>query len=172
MPVFNIMRGDIMAKRLCQITYESPIGDLAIVASDQAIIQISLVQSSDFNKDENAHQLCLNCQKQLEEYFLGERETFDLPIAYEGTPFQQKVWKALQNVPYGAVTNYKELAIAVGNKRGYRAVAKALHDNPILIMIPCHRVIASNGTLSGYAAGKHAKAYLLELEGFPVEMFF
>ena len=100
-----------MAKRLCQITYESPIGDLAIVASDQAIIQISLVQSSDFNKDENAHQLCLNCQKQLEEYFSGERETFDLPIAYEGTPFQQKVWKALQNVPYGAVTNYKVLAI-------------------------------------------------------------
>lgn len=171
MPVFNIIRGDIMEKRLCQITYESPIGDLAIVASDQAIIQISLVQSSDFTKDETAHQLCLNCQKQLEEYFAGERKSFDVPIAYEGTAFQKKVWNAIKDIPYGAVTTYQDLAIGVGNKRGYRAVAKALHDNPILIIIPCHRVIASNGTLSGYRAGKQAKAYLLSLEGFPVEMF-
>lgn len=101
---------------------------------------------------------------QLQEYFIGKRKSFDLPIEPKGTPFEQRVWKALQEIPYGETRTYKEIAQAVGNEKACRAVGMANHKNPIALIIPCHRVIGSNGKLVGFAGGLSAKEYLLQLE--------
>lgn len=102
--------------------------------------------------------------RQLEEYFAGKRRVFDLPLAPQGTPFQQKVWHALQSIPYGETRTYKQIAEQVGNPLGCRAVGMANNKNPIGIIIPCHRVIGANGKLVGYAGGLNLKSRLLELE--------
>lgn len=101
---------------------------------------------------------------ELDEYFKGERTTFDLPLAPKGTDFQQRVWKALTEIPYGETRTYGEIALAVGNGKACRAVGMANHVNPIAIIIPCHRVVGKNGTLTGYAGGLNIKKLLLELE--------
>ncbi|MBD5486148.1 MAG: methylated-DNA--[protein]-cysteine S-methyltransferase [Lachnospiraceae bacterium] len=102
--------------------------------------------------------------RQLDEYFQGKRRQFDLPIGGEGTPFQQRVWGELQKIPYGETRSYEDIAAAVGNPKAQRAVGQANNRNPIIIMVPCHRVIHKNGDISGYACGIEAKKYLLELE--------
>ena len=101
---------------------------------------------------------------ELREYFEGERKIFTIPLAPKGTPFQQRVWAALREIPYGATRSYKELAIAVGNEKACRAVGMANNRNPLPIFIPCHRVVGSDGKLVGYAGGLDAKKHLLELE--------
>ena len=101
---------------------------------------------------------------QLFAYFSGARRTFDLPLAPVGTPFQQKVWRALCDVPYGQAASYREIARAVGNEKACRAVGMANHRNPIAIFIPCHRVIAADGGIGGYGAGIEIKRTLLALE--------
>ena len=101
---------------------------------------------------------------QLEEYFQGKRTTFSLPFKLTGTPFQLAVWKELQNIPYGKTTSYKEIAQKINKPKAYRAVGMANNKNPLPIIIPCHRVIGSNGKLIGYAGGLKLKNYLLELE--------
>ena len=101
---------------------------------------------------------------QLDEYFLGKRTTFSLPFKLTGTPFQLAVWKELQNIPYGQTTSYKEIAQKINKPKAYRAVGMANNKNPLPIIIPCHRVIGSNGKLIGYAGGLKLKNYLLELE--------
>ncbi|WP_442113055.1 methylated-DNA--[protein]-cysteine S-methyltransferase [Pseudomonas sp. NUPR-001] len=103
--------------------------------------------------------------RQLEEYFAGEREVFDVRLAPLGTPFQQEVWQALQRIPYGTTCSYRDLAEHIGRPRAVRAVGTANGANPIAIIVPCHRVIGSNGTLTGYAGGVERKQMLLELEG-------
>lgn len=103
--------------------------------------------------------------KQLTEYFEGKREDFNLPLAPEGTPFQKKVWKALQEIPYGETRSYQDIAVAVGNPKGCRAVGMANNRNPIPIIIPCHRVIGKNGKMVGYGGGLDKKMKLLKLEG-------
>lgn len=103
--------------------------------------------------------------EQLCEYFDGKRKTFDLPLKIEGTPFQKKVWQALTEIPYGETRTYKEIACAVGNEKACRAVGLANNKNPIGIIVPCHRVVGSNGKLKGYAGGLEAKQFLLDLEG-------
>ena len=108
--------------------------------------------------------LLRECQRQLEEYFAGKRFKFSLPIELEGTNFQKKVWQALTCIPYGEVWSYRELAQAVGNPKACRAVGMANHNNPISIIIPCHRVIGADGSLTGYGGGLDKKQYLLELE--------
>lgn len=102
---------------------------------------------------------------QLEEYFLGTRQTFDIPLEPSGTEFQQKVWQTLQEIPFGQTWNYGQLAKAIGNKNASRAVGAANGKNPISIIVPCHRVIGANGTLTGYAGGLTAKEWLLKHEG-------
>lgn len=101
---------------------------------------------------------------QLDEYFQGKRTTFSLPSKLTGTPFQLAVWKELQNIPYGQTTSYKEIAQKINKPKAYRAVGMANNKNPLPIIIPCHRVIGSNGKLIGYAGGLNLKNYLLELE--------
>ena len=101
---------------------------------------------------------------QLDEYFQGKRTTFSLPFKLTGTPFQLAVWKKLQNIPYGKTTSYKEIAQKINKPKACRAVGMANNKNPLPIIIPCHRVIGSNGKLIGYAGGLKLKNYLLELE--------
>lgn len=101
---------------------------------------------------------------QLDEYFQGKRTTFSLPFKLTGTPFQLAVWKELQNIPYGQTTSYKEIAQKINKPKACRAVGMANNKNPLPIIIPCHRVIGSNGKLIGYAGGLNFKNYLLELE--------
>lgn len=101
---------------------------------------------------------------QLDEYFQRKRTTFSLPFKLTGTPFQLAVWKELQNIPYGQTTSYKEIAQKINKPKAYRAVGMANNKNPLPIIIPCHRVIGSNGKLIGYAGGLKLKNYLLELE--------
>lgn len=102
--------------------------------------------------------------KQLEEYAQGKRQEFDLPLVIEGTPFQKKVWQAMQRIPYGHVTTYGVLAKYAGKPKAARAVGMACNRNPIGIIIPCHRVVGSNGDLTGYAGGLNNKEKLLRLE--------
>ncbi|MBD3668902.1 MAG: methylated-DNA--[protein]-cysteine S-methyltransferase [Kangiella sp.] len=104
-------------------------------------------------------------QRQLDEYFEGQRKEFDLPIAVDGTKFQQTVWQTLCDIPFGQTWNYGQLAKAIGNKNASRAVGAANGKNPISIIVPCHRVIGANGTLTGYAGGLKIKEWLLRHEG-------
>ena len=127
---------------------------------DQAEVLLRL-EAKDMAQ-ENA--LLLELEKQLKEYFAKERKEFTLPITLVGTPFQEEVWKVLQTIPYGETRTYKEQAIAVGNPKGVRAVANANSKNRLSIIVPCHRVIGSNGTLTGYAGGLSRKELLLNLE--------
>ena len=102
---------------------------------------------------------------QLQEYFAGKRTTFDLPLAASGTTFQQQVWQALLTIPYGKTCSYGDIARAIGNPKGVRAVGLANGKNPLAIVVPCHRVIGADGKLTGYAGGLNRKQQLLALEG-------
>ncbi|WP_269209352.1 methylated-DNA--[protein]-cysteine S-methyltransferase [Chromobacterium vaccinii] len=102
--------------------------------------------------------------RQLAEYQAGERQAFDLPLAPQGTPFQQQVWAALREIPYGHTVSYGELARALGNPDGARAVGRANATNPIALIVPCHRVLGTDGSLTGYAGGLPLKAALLRFE--------
>ncbi|KMN48345.1 methylated-DNA--[protein]-cysteine S-methyltransferase [Chromobacterium violaceum] len=102
--------------------------------------------------------------RQLAEYQAGDRQTFDLPLAPQGTPFQQKVWAALREIPYGRTVSYGELALALGCPDGARAVGRANATNPIALIVPCHRVLGADGSLTGYAGGLPLKAALLRFE--------
>ena len=103
---------------------------------------------------------------ELNEYFSGTRKTFDVPLMAQGTPFRERVWEELKLIPYGEVISYVELARRIGNPNASRAVGGANHNNPISILIPCHRVIASDGSLCGYGGEVWRKVWLLEHEGF------
>lgn len=109
-------------------------------------------------------ELLLCAQRQLNEYFSGSRKVFSLPLALTGTPFQRKVWQQLTQIPYGEVRSYGQIAQAVGNPKACRAVGAANHCNPIPILVPCHRVVGANGSLTGYAGGLWRKNLLLQLE--------
>jgi methylated-DNA-[protein]-cysteine S-methyltransferase len=102
--------------------------------------------------------------EQIEEYFAGKRKKFSLPIVMRGTEFQMDVWRALQSIPYGETRSYKDIAAQIGRPKAVRAVGMANHRNPISIIVPCHRVIGHNGSLTGYGGGLPLKQYLLELE--------
>lgn len=128
------------------------------------------VASNSLSKDDAAQSLLLSATAQFIAYFMGELQTFDLPLDISmGTEFQQQVWQALQDIPYGETISYATLAKQIGNPKGYRAVAQANGRNPFSIIIPCHRVIASDGKLGGYTGGLDNKAYLLGIEGVECE---
>lgn len=102
---------------------------------------------------------------ELKQYLQGKRKNFDIPVDIEGTPFQMKVWKALQSIPYGQIRTYKDIAIQIGHPKAARAIGQACGANPVPIIIPCHRVLTANGSLGGFSAGIEIKKALLELEG-------
>jgi methylated-DNA-[protein]-cysteine S-methyltransferase len=115
-------------------------------------------------------QACAAARHQLEEYFAGERREFTLETAPRGTAFQQRVWRALQTIPYGALRNYGDIARAIGQPNATRAVGQANGRNPLPIVVPCHRVIASDGTIGGYSGGLAIKHRLLALEGVELRL--
>ena len=150
--------------------YESPIGKLVIVHNDRGITNLylaHLLQIEDGIQEET--NLIKEAVKQLDEYFNGLRQSFDLPLAPAGTHFQQKVWQTLRNISCGKTYSYKQIAEQIGNSKASRAIGMANNKNPILLLIPCHRVIGANGKLIGFAAGLEMKKYLLTLEGTSYE---
>ena len=143
--------------------YDTPVGKLSIGEENGCITHVTWSKiPQEYILEET--ELILKCKNQLEEYFAGKRRNFDLPLVPKGTEFQQKVWKALTEIPYGETRTYGEIAAAVGNPKAARAVGMANNKNPIGIIIPCHRVVGANGKLVGYAGGMEKKEFLLELE--------
>lgn len=145
--------------------YSFPIGDLEIEADGTGITYIGFLKQ-DIEPDCRRREtpMIAEAKRQLDEYFAGRRKEFDFPLSMQGTEFQKKVWKALRQIPYGETRSYQEIAEAVGNKKACRAVGMANHHNPVLIAVPCHRVIGKNGSLVGYGGGLDVKKQLLELE--------
>ena len=145
--------------------YYSPIGILQISEDDGKIKKLYPYQKeNDSTIDMQPSSLLRETCRQLDEYFQGKRKEFDLPLAYAGTPFQESVWRELQKIPYGETRSYEDIAVGIGNPKAVRAVGQANNRNPILLLIPCHRVIHKNGDISGFACGIETKKYLLELE--------
>ncbi|HWH42928.1 MAG TPA: methylated-DNA--[protein]-cysteine S-methyltransferase [Usitatibacter sp.] len=120
--------------------------------------------ASDWERDDG-HPAAKACAQQLAEYFAGTRDSFDLPLAPRGTPFQQRVWAEIARVPFGATITYAQLAARAGAPEAMRAAGAATGRNPLTILVPCHRIVGSDGALTGYAGGLERKRRLLELEG-------
>ena len=150
---------------------DSPVGKLTLVATDEGLagilwekewpnrVQLSIGALND------SHPVLVDAERQLEEYFAGQRKEFALPLDVAGTSFQRKVWNALRTIPFGETRSYGEIAKQVGSPGAMRAVGAANGRNPVSIVVPCHRVIGSTGKLTGFGGGLEAKAYLLALEG-------
>lgn len=145
--------------------YKTPIGTAKIVGNNDGIQSIS-VTDDDFSTALEATTCIaiINCVTQLEEYFKGTRKEFNLKLNPQGTEFQKKVWNGLLEIPFGKTTSYLKQSKQLGNSKAIRAVASANGKNPIWIVIPCHRVIGSDGSLTGYAGGIWRKKWLLEHE--------
>ena len=150
-------------------TYDSPIGSLTLVAKSGRLVKIGFEQTSSriaLDADappDDVRVLDTACQ-QLDGYFNGLRKRFDVPIALMGSPFQLKVWSVLLRIPFGKTLSYRDLAMLIGQKDASRAVGSANAANPLPIIVPCHRVIGSDGSLTGFAGGVQAKKTLLDLE--------
>ena len=145
-----------------QYSYETALGSVTFVEEDGALLAITTQHTYEGERLETP--LIQEAYRQLTEYLMGKRKRFDLPLNPRGTEFQQQVWKALCDIPYGGTRSYKQIAEAIGNPKAVRAVGMANNRNPLLIVIPCHRVIGANGKLVGYGAGIAMKEYLLKLE--------
>lgn len=113
---------------------------------------------------QDSHEVLLQAEAELNEYFAGRRMRFSVPLFISGTEFQKKVWQALTGIPYGETRSYGEIAAAIGKPKACRAVGMANHVNPLPIFVPCHRVIGAGGSLTGYGGGLSTKVFLLELE--------
>jgi methylated-DNA-[protein]-cysteine S-methyltransferase len=148
----------------------SPLGTLTLVATDTHLISVTWEEDSHLRVplpkeiDDQDTELLILASVQLSEYFRGERYLFSLPLLPCGTSFQRSVWSALTTIPYGTTWSYAALAGVVGSPRASRAVGLANSKNPLSIVIPCHRIIGKNGTLTGFAGGLEAKRFLLDLE--------
>ncbi len=146
--------------------YNSPIGVLQITASEDSIKALEFCNTQpELITMENEPAVIKDCKSQLDEYFRGNRADFNLKLSLSGTDFQNKVWNELLKVPYGNTASYKDIAKACGNPKAVRAVGGANHNNRIAIIIPCHRIVGSNGKLTGYAGGLWRKEWLLRHEG-------
>lgn len=149
---------------------ETPVGELTLIATDKGLSAIlwenegsQRVPLNPISRDDQ-HPILCEAERQLCEYFAGERQQFDMPYDTVGTEFQKKVWQALLTIPFGETRSYLQIAEQIGNPKAVRAVGAANGKNPLSIMAPCHRVIGSNGKLTGFAGGLAVKAFLLELE--------
>ena len=145
--------------------YKNSKVNIKIEANETEITDITFIQNNSETEDqEQENQIIKQCKEELEKYFRGELKSFKTKYKMQGTEFQEIVWKELLNVNYGTTISYKELAKRIGRPTAVRAVANAVGKNKIGIIIPCHRIIGSNGTLTGYAGGLNNKKYLLEIE--------
>jgi len=151
-----------------QAHIKTPLGITLIEGNENGIAKI-WVLNDDVPVSNSIPDVLQNAVKQMEEYFEGKRNTFDFPINPQGTDFQKKVWKALLEIPFGKTTSYQELSIQLGDVKAIRAVASANGKNPLWIVVPCHRVIGSDGSLTGYAGGLWRKKWLLEHETPPIQ---
>jgi methylated-DNA-[protein]-cysteine S-methyltransferase len=149
-------------------TIDSPIGELLLLGEDRGLSGLYMQDGrkparivNDWERDASAFASTI---AQLDEYFDGRRATFDVPLELRGTPFEQRVWRALQDIPYGETASYGKVAQRIGAPSAARAVGLANGRNPIAVIVPCHRVIGANGTLTGYGGGLERKQLLLELE--------
>lgn len=142
-------------------SYKTPIGKIFITQKGDFISSISIKKP---NCEKIETDLIKETYRQLSEYFEKKRKTFDLPLLIEGTDFQKNVWNELLKIPYGELKTYKEIAENIGKPKAFRAIGNANHNNKFLIIIPCHRVINTNGSLGGYALGLDIKRKLLKLE--------
>ncbi len=144
---------------------DTPIGTLRLVSNSTQLVSIEFEGQHRADAAIEADDTVLAaCAAQLSGYFAGERHRFALPLAAHGTPFQHSVWQALAQIPYGELRSYRDIALAIGKPAAVRAVGAANGRNPLPIVVPCHRVIGSNGTLTGFAGGLPLKKFLLELE--------
>ncbi|MCL4164626.1 UNVERIFIED_CONTAM: hypothetical protein GTU68_052959 [Idotea baltica] len=141
----------------------SPLGFTKIIGNEDGVSSITVLNSAEKITDIIPVEL-EDCVIQLNEYFEGSRENFDLKLNAQGTDFQKRVWNQLKQIPYGITTSYLELSKQLGDVKAIRAVANANGKNPLWIIVPCHRVIGSDGSLTGYAGGLHRKQWLLEHE--------
>lgn len=155
---------------LCHARYDSPIGPLHMIADARHLLVLAFAANwpalerrhPRLTTAENA--ICVETRRQLDAYFAGTRRTFTLPLAPSGTAFERAAWDALRTIPYGMTASYREQAAKIGRPAASRAVGRANGQNPVSIILPCHRVIASSGALAGYAGGLAAKRFLLDHE--------
>lgn len=143
-------------------SFTSPLGEITVSSNGTAVVAVSF-GSAPAKSDSCA--IAQRAVQQLQEYFAGQREHFELPLQPRGTEFQQRVWQALLGIPYGDTASYKYIATQLGNVKAVRAVGMANSRNPIAIIVPCHRVIGADGSLTGYAGGLDKKQWLLDYEG-------
>ena len=142
------------------INIDTPLGRMYLASDGESITGLKFGTCEKDTPDA----VLLMAKSELEEYFAGERKDFAVPVKPEGTAFQQKVWSALREIPYGETATYGEIAKRIGNEKACRAVGMANNRNPIAIIVPCHRVIGAGGSLTGYAGGIDKKEFLLKLE--------
>lgn len=148
----------------------SPVGRLKLVAAGSELIAVLWPNDGPLRvrlgemREGRCHPVLVETERQLGQYFGGERRRFELPIQFQGTPFQNRVWRQLLRIPYGETRSYSHLAVAVGNGSAARAVGLAVSKNPLSIILACHRVVGARGALTGFAGGLETKARLLELE--------
>lgn len=142
----------------------TPIGFIEVNGDEDGLASVVFLDSDDCAVSESISRELKDAVEQLREYFDGKREEFSLKLSPKGTDFQKRVWKRLQEIPFGKTTSYQQMANQLGDPKVIRAAASANGKNPISIIIPCHRVIGSDGSLTGYAGGLHRKKWLLEHE--------
>ena len=144
---------------------DSPVGLLRLVATDNGLSEVQFEQDGEIDRHHDDHQLLAEAETQLLEYFAGQRQEFDIEIDIaQGTEFQLAAWQALAEVPYGETRTYRQQAQAVGRPKAVRAIGSANGKNPISIILPCHRIIGSDGSLTGYGGGLSTKEFLLNHE--------
>lgn len=150
--------------KIYRILYESPLDTLELIGTDSFLTEIKFAVVKNKTK-EQTNPVLDETRRQLDAYFAGNLKQFAVPLRAQGTPFQQRVWKALRQIPFGQTVSYGEIAKTIKNPNACRAVGMANSRNPIPIIIPCHRVIGKNGTMTGFAGGLWRKEWLLQHEG-------
>lgn len=158
------MKAPLPSVSIQYVYYRSTVGLIEVGATADALVTLYFVEEP--RHESRSSPLLALVTQQLTEYFAGTRTTFDLPLHFQGTAFQRQVWQQLRQVPYGQTLTYQDIANALGNPKAVRAVGAANGQNPISIIAPCHRIIGSNGNLTGYGGGLWRKEWLLKHEGY------
>jgi len=148
---------------------DSPIGPLLLAAQNGRLCEVRLLRAGEATAENAQEPVLIDAQQQILQYFSGARQTFDIPLQMNGSEFDRAVWKKLQEIPFEAIRTYGQIASDLGMPKASRAVGGACSRNPLLIVVPCHRVVAVTGKLTGFAAGLQAKKTLLKHEGWRIK---